>query len=265
VKKVLIPGTDIAASRLSFGTASLHHLLRPNQRQTLLGAVVDAGFTHLDTSPYYGYGLAEEAIGLLIKNGSSALTIASKIGLYPPTGSSANSTQVVVRKLVGRVLPRVALPIQDWSLKRAQTSLDKTLRRIHRDYLDILYLHEPVYGCLDEGEFVAWLERQKELGKIRCWGLAGDSNRFGQWLDQEHPLGKLLQVKRSLDDSDLAPAVAARPNQFSYGYLSSAKNDHKNADVLQTLSTALRKNPEGSIIVSTRNPLRIAQLTEVAM
>ena len=265
MKTALIPGTDISASRLSFGTASLHHLLRSNQRQSLLGSVVDAGFTHLDTSPYYGYGLAEEAIGLLIKNGSSELTIASKIGLYPPTGSSANSAQVVVRKLVGRVLPKVALPTQDWSLKRAQTSLDKTLRRIHRDYLDILYLHEPVYGCLDEGEFVAWLERQKELGKIRCWGLAGDSNRFGQWLEQQHPLAQVLQVKRPMDESALPPEVVARPNQFSYGYLSTAKNDHKNADVLQTLSTALLKNPGGSIIVSTRNPLRVAELAKVAM
>ena len=189
MKTALIPGTDISTSRLSFGTASLHHLLRSTQRQTLLGAVVDAGFTHLDTSPYYGYGLAEEAIGLLIKNGSSELTIASKIGLYPPTGSSANSTQVVVRKLVGRVLPRVALPTQDWSLKRAQTNLDTTLRRIHRDYLDILYLHEPVYGCLDEGEFVGWLERQKELARsgVGVWrgiviGLVNGLNKNTRWL-----------------------------------------------------------------------------------
>jgi len=261
---MLIPGTDITTSRLSFGTASLHHRLRSNQRQTLLAAVVDAGFTHLDTSPYYGYGLAEESIGLLVKNGSRELTIASKIGLYPPPGSSANSAQVVARKLIGRVLPRVALPTQDWSLKRAQMSLDKTLRRIHRDYLDILYLHEPQYGCLDEGEFVAWLGRQKELGKIRYWGLAGDRNGFGKWREQEHPLAQILQVKSPLDDVELPPLVFARPNQFSFGYLSSAKNEHRNADVLQTLRTALLKNPEGSIIVSTRNPLRPAQLAKVA-
>jgi aryl-alcohol dehydrogenase-like predicted oxidoreductase len=265
MKSAQIFGTDLTTSRLSFGTASLHHLFRSNQRQTLLAAAVNAGFTHFDTSPYYGYGLAEKELGQLLRNCPSEVTVASKVGLYPPIGSSANSAQVVARKAIGRVLPKASMPIQDWSLERANSSLEKTLRRIRRDYLDILYLHEPIYGCLDESDFVEWLENQKKLGKVRHWGLAGNSARFGKWLEPGHLLAQILQVRRTLDDVGVAPGLSARPNQFSYGYLSSAKSELGEADVPKILNKVLRMNPEGSIIVSTRNVSRVAQLAKAAL
>lgn len=265
MNNAVIHGTDLTVSRLSFGTASLHHLFRSKQRQTLLIAAIDAGFTHLDTSPFYGYGLAEREIGLLPKGVSNKVTVASKIGLYPPVGSSASTNQVIARKVIGRILPKASLPITDWSLKRAQVSLDLTLKRIRRDCLDILYLHEPAYGCVDEGEFVGWLENQKKMGKIRYWGLAGESSQFGELLNIGHPLAQILQVRRSLSDEGVAPEAIARPNQFSFGYLSSAKDQFPNFDVSEVLSKALDSHPEGSIIVSTRNISRVALLAKVAL
>jgi aryl-alcohol dehydrogenase-like predicted oxidoreductase len=265
VRSGLIPATALTVSRLSFGTASLHHLFRSSQRQRLLAAAVETGFTHFDTSPYYGYGLAEEEIGRLVRSCSSEFTIASKFGLYPPAGSSAGAAQVAVRKAVGKILPSVSAPIQDWSLSRAQDSLDNTLRRIGRDYLDILYLHEPCYGQFDETALVGWLEGQRKFGKIRYWGLAGDGSRFGRWLEAGQPLGQILQVRSSSSDADVPPAIKARPNQFSYGYLSSAKDEIENVDVAEILGKALLMNPEGSIIVSTRNISRMAQLARAAL
>jgi aryl-alcohol dehydrogenase-like predicted oxidoreductase len=265
VISVAIQGTDLTVSRLSFGTASLHHLFRSKQRQNLLITAVEAGFTHLDTSPFYGYGLAETEIGFLPKNYAKKVTIASKIGLYPPEGSSPNSALVVARKAIGRILPKASLPVTDWSLTRAQVSLDSTLKRIRRDCLDILYLHEPVYGCVDEDELLVWLENQKKVGKIRQWGLAGESSRFGGWLNSGDPLAQILQIRRPLGDVGVAPAAIARPNQFSFGYLSSAKVRVPNSDVTAVLSKALHLHPEGSIIVSSRNISRVKLLAKVAL
>jgi aryl-alcohol dehydrogenase-like predicted oxidoreductase len=264
VKSGLIPGTELTVSRLAFGTASLHHLLRSKQRQDLLSAAIEAGFSHLDTSPYYGNGLAEEEIGRLRGNGARNITIASKVGLYPPEGSSASTAAMFARKAAGKFWPRASAPVHDWSIRKAQTSLDQTLRRIRRDYLDILYLHEPSYGCLDEMEFVEWLQQQKSLGKIRYWGLAGDSSQFGRWVDVQHPLGEILQVRDSLPDQGVASTVKSRPGQFRYGYLSSANNSLQNADVLEILREALRINAEATIIVSTRKVSRIENMAKAA-
>ncbi len=262
MKRALIPGTELTVSRLAFGTASLHHLFRSKQRQILLCAAIDAGFSHLDTSPYYGNGIAEQEIGRLLANGARNITIASKIGIYPPEGSAANTADMFARKAAGKFWPRASAPVYDWSTRRAQASLDQTLKRIRRDYLDILYLHEPSYGCLDEAEIIEWLNMQKTRGKIRYWGLAGDCRQFGKWVDVQHPLAEILQVKDSLRISRVASPVQGRPNQFRYGYLSSAGNALQNTFVLDILREALRLNPEGTIIVSSRKVSRIENMAK---
>jgi len=86
MKYTLLPGTDITISRLSFGTASLHHLGSSRKRQALLCAAVEHGFSHIDTAPYYGFGLAEIEVGRFLEKHSNHLTVATKVGLYPPGG-----------------------------------------------------------------------------------------------------------------------------------------------------------------------------------
>ena len=264
LKSGLIPGTQLTVSRLAFGTASLHHLFRSKQRQYLLCAAIDAGFSHLDTSPYYGNGVAELEIGRLLGNGARNITIASKIGIYPPEGSAANTADMFARKAAGKFWPRASAPVRDWSTRRAQTSLDQTLKRIRRDYLDILYLHEPSYGCLDEVEVLEWLKAQRLCGKIRYWGLAGHSSQFRRWVDEQHPLTEILQVKDCLPNPGVASPLATRANQFRYGYLSSANNSLHNISVLEILREALRINAVGSIIVSTRKVSRIENMAQAA-
>src|SRR5262245_50530975 len=67
MKRVQLPGTEIVMSRLSFGTSRLHHVPSGKHRQSLLAAAFDAGFTHFDTAPLYGFGLAESDLGGFLK------------------------------------------------------------------------------------------------------------------------------------------------------------------------------------------------------
>src|SRR5947208_1551767 len=177
MQSVQIDQTELRVSRWSFGTASLHHVPRSNQRQRLLRAAVNAGFTHFDTSPFYGYGLAERELSGLIKHGRADLTLATKVGLYPPRHASYRPLGIWCRKVVGRVVRRVSAPRVDWSIAEARKSLAQSLRRLGTDYVDVLYLHEPDAMLIAADQFLRWLEDEQVKGSIRYSDLAGLATR----------------------------------------------------------------------------------------
>jgi len=259
---IVLPGTDISVTRLAFGTASLHHLWSSRARQNLLAAVVDMGIAHFDTSPYYGFGLAERAIGRFLRSGKPSVTVATKFGLYPPMWNSGSTTGVWARKFAGRVFPALSRPVVDWSVERATKSLERSLRLMCVDRVDFLLLHEPQAGLFSTEEILTWLSRTQGQGKIGTWGLAGELDNMRDLVAAGHPLAAVLQVRDSLGkrEADLL-ARYGRPLQFSYGYLGSAGNS---LPVREVLRAALKRNVAGSIIVSSRNQQRLAELVSVA-
>lgn len=265
MKRIVLPGTDLSVSRLSLGTASLHHLPTSSQRQALLAAACEHGFTHLDTAPYYGFGLTEQEVGRFLKSHGNALTVATKIGLYPPGGSASTLAAVWVRKALGKLAPVFSRPIMDWSIATAAKSLEQSLRRLHRDHVDILFLHEPTPGLLEAEEFLRWFERQREQGKLRYWGLAGPAERFAIWIREGHGLARVLQVRDRAGANGHHPVLAAgRAFQLTYGYLSTARAGKENSLVGEVLHAALSRNTTGSVLVSTRRIAHLAELVSAA-
>jgi D-threo-aldose 1-dehydrogenase len=241
-------------SRLSFGTAGLHRLFSRAGRQALLRTALDGGITHFDTAPLYGFGLAEVELGRFIKNCScrGRVTVTTKVGLYPPVRASSNILLLGVRKTLGKAKPSVSRSEVDWSLSRAQVSLDQSLVRLGVNTIDLLLLHEPVFGAFVEDEFLAWLNSEKEKGKIRNWGLAGKSGEMGDMLSPSHPLGEVLQVADSIDGREADCVINnGRDLQITFGYLASSKLASTHLSAPQVLQQALRRNRKGSVLVST--------------
>ena len=260
---ILLPYTDLKISRLSFGTASLHHLPTSKGRQELLAAAIDHGFTHFDTVPYYGFGLSEVEIGKVLQSRSSDISVASKIGLYPPGGTASNMFSVWMRKLGGKFIPSLSKPVVNWFISRATESLEKTLRVLMRDHLDILFLHEPTPGLLNADEFLAWLEKQREIGRIRYWGMAGEINQFEIWIRENHQLAQVLQVRDSLGGtSNQVLTSTGRPLQLTYGYLSAHHGVLDRKTVTTILRQAVLRNNTGSVLVSTRHISSLPELVE---
>lgn len=263
--RVSLPRTNLELSRLSFGTASLHHLATSRRRQDLLAAAFEHGFTHFDTAPSYGLGIAEQELGRFLKGRRERTTIATKVGLYAPEGSHPNPFAVWTRKTVGKVFPALSQPVVDWSIVAARKSLELSLRRLSVDRIDLLLLHEPIEAAIDSDAFLEWLYLEQRKGRVRAWGLAGDVDRMRPWLARAHPLGMVLQVRDSLDCRDADLLVShGRDLQISYGYLSSRRALPELLNVTNTLQSALRRNATGSIIVSTRRVARIVDLAAVA-
>lgn len=266
MRRLTLPGTEINVSRLSFGTARLHHLPTNRRRQDLLAAAFAHGFTHFDTAPYYGFGIAEQELGRFLKGRRGGVTITTKVGLYPPRSLYQSTVSVWTRKIVGKVLPALSRPVVDWSIAAAAKSLDRSLNRLGIDRIDLLLLHEPVSGAVRSEVILEWLKRERDNGRIRAWGLAGQAHCMDTWLSTNHPLAMVLQVRDSLDrrEADLVRS-RGRDLQITYGYLSSSATLPGAPGAAEILERALRRNAAGSILVSTRQLAHVGELAAVAM
>jgi len=250
----IIDGTDIEVSRLGFGTGSLHHVFSARRRQSLLEEAGSLGITHFDTAPYYGYGLAECDLGRHLRGRRSRVTVATKVGLYPFGPASGHITSVLLRKAAGKVIRRIAAPMVDRRVQRAEASLHASLRRLRTDHVDFLFLHEPDPIFLEADETLAWLERERRRGSIRAWGLAGLRIGILPLVRQRHPLAMVVQTQDSihLRQADFL-ADSGRQMQFTYGYLSGARAGAETSDPAMTIREALRRNATGCVLVSTRS------------
>jgi aryl-alcohol dehydrogenase-like predicted oxidoreductase len=264
MRQLVLPGTGVCVSRLSFGTASLHHLPTSRARQNLLAAAYDCGFTHFDAAPSYGFGIAEHELGRFISGRPGRITVATKIGRYAPLGARCSSSSVWARKVAGRLFPACSRAVVDWSLAAAIRSLDESLRRLKTGHIDLLLLHEPVHDALDSDVFLSWFENEHARGRIRAWGLAGPVDCMGPLLANK-ALGMVLQIHDSVEDreADLVTRQG-RELQITYGYLSSFRASCAAKQVTAPLKTALRRNVTGSVLVSTRRPDRVKQLVAIA-
>jgi D-threo-aldose 1-dehydrogenase len=254
MRKVTLQGTGLEVSRFIFGTGSLHHLGRDAAAEQLLDAAADHGFSHFDTAPYYGLGLGEARLGRLLRRRPDC-TVTTKVGLYPRLGGGTRSA-MLAGKAAGRLLPPLSRPRADWSVRRAKASLERSLRRLGRERIDLLLLHEPDAALLDSDEWRRWIEDEP---RVLRYGLAGEAERLLPFVRRDDPLARLLQTRDSLVRSE-ADAFGDRFPEITYSYVSGADN----GDVRATLAAALERQSEGAVIVSTRRAERLPLYAELA-
>lgn len=263
MQRMILPGTDLTVTRFAFGTASLHHLGGPSAQVEHLRAAAYAGFSHFDTAPLYGFGASERALGDAFGDGTGAgISIATKVGLYPPGGASQSRRMVLARKGLGRVLPSLSSARADWSVARARQSLDDSLRRLRRCRVELLLIHEPDLACLNHDAWLCWMEAEVSAGRVGAFGLAGPPRHLQKFVAVGSPLGVVLQAQDSITgrEANILTELERRP-QITYGYLSAASATDT-ADLV--LRAALARNPAGTILVSTRSRQRLTALAAIA-
>jgi D-threo-aldose 1-dehydrogenase len=262
--KVQLSGVPFALSRFIFGTARLFSSGTMKERQALLFAAVDAGFTHFDTAPYYGFGLAERDLAPILK-AHPDVTVTTKVGIYSPGGDDQGDAAVFLRKALGRLITPISRPTINFSLACAKKSLEGSLRRLNRERIDIYALHEPELYLLNTEEWLDWLEACVSQGKIRTFGLALAADRLERFLCNDSPLTRYVQVADSLNacEADVL-ARYGKPIQVTYAYISSAHKEGSNLPVSEILRQALLRNADGAIIASTTKVARLQQYAKIA-
>ena len=254
MKKIIIPNTNLECSKFIFGTGSLLNILSKKKRLNLLDSAVDKNFSHFDTSPYYGFGLAENNLGEILKK-KPDLTITTKVGLYPPGNSNQSFFQMMARKSLGKFFSFLNKPNIDFSIKNANKSLEESLKRLRRECVDILLIHEPIEQLINSDEWKTWFDKMIKEGKIRNYGLSSlSASRLEKCFLKDNKLFNILQTLDSVDLKEADLLIRNNlPLQITHGYMSSTKKRYPNKTYTDIFSQILKRNPNGAIIISTRS------------
>lgn len=178
---------------LGLGCAELYREPSASRRRRLLEAALAAGIRHFDVAPMYGLGVAEAELGRFAHRRRDQIVVATKFGICPsPSAYGLARVQRPVRELFS-VFPALrrqarasaAGPASGraWTLlyrasgydsASARKSLERSLRELRTDYIDLLLLHDPQPGDVPSDDVCAYLERAYDAGHIRAWGIAGE-------------------------------------------------------------------------------------------
>ena len=257
--------TDMNVSVLGFGGSEIgYERASLASVSKLLNRALDAGVNVIDTAECYV--TSEELVGNTISARRGDYYLFTKCGhergwSYP-----------------------------DWRPSSLWKSIERSLKRLKTDHVDLLQLHSCSEDELRKGEVIEFLKRARERGYTRFIGYSGDgqaalyavnSGHFDslqtsiniadqEALDLTLPLAKKQNMgviaKRPL--ANVAWADGSRPARNDYGYpywerLQKLKYDFLRADLRDSVATALRfvltVSGVHTAIVGTTKPERFSE------
>ena len=143
--------TGLEVSALGFGGGPVGYLETDRQEVAdILNTILDRGVNLIDTAA--AYAGSEEAIGGAIGHRRDDYVLVSKCGRsYDDIEGEA------------------------WSAQCIEQTIDRSLRRLKTDHLDVMLLHSCDLEVLQRGEAVGALVKARDAGKIRFAGYSGDN------------------------------------------------------------------------------------------
>jgi D-threo-aldose 1-dehydrogenase len=178
--------TDVAVSALSLGTAEIGNLHRPmddDAATETLAAALASGVTYFDTAPHYGLGLAEARLGALLPD-PTAVVVSTKVGRLLEPNDDADAGDDLADG--GFAVPARWRRRWDFTRDGVLRSLDGSRRRLRRDVVDIVFIHDP-----DDHMAVAFDEALPALVELREAGLVG---AIGAGMNWSSPLTRFVET-----------------------------------------------------------------------
>lgn len=247
--KLNLPKSSLEVSKLILGTSKLHNLINESRMIDLLSCAESLGITHFDTSPYYGFGVSETVLGKFLRNRKD-LTITTKVGLYPPGASHDFAWKVLMTKIGGKFISSLSKPKIDFSINLASKSLDQSLRKLNRDCIDLLLVHEPDFNLVNEDDWVEWLTRCCEQGKIRDYGIAGEQHKVKKFHSSKLMLNRIIQTRLAIENLDEDHENKVEADIF-FGVFTSEISNFFQVAPARVLNIINKKFPKIPIIIGT--------------
>lgn len=237
--------TGLQVSPLGLGTVKLGRtqalrypttfdLPDDNSARRLLDVARELGINLLDTAP--AYGLSEERLGQLLQGQRRHWLLSTKVGEEFEAGRSHF----------------------DFSPAHIRASVERSLRRLRSDYLDLVLIHSDGndvrivehYGALDT---LAELKRQ---GLLRAYGMSTKTLDGGLQLAQD---ADALMVACNPRDTSQLPVLdachAAGTGVLIKKALASGHLDIREPDPVQaSLDFLLAQPAVSSVVIGTLNP-----------
>lgn len=143
--------TGLEVSIVSFGGAPLGDMFGAADEGTAIATVhqaLDLGINFFDTSPYYGAGLSEQRLGKALAGHRDQVFVGTKAG-------------------------RLASDRFDFGPEHIRASLERSLRLLNTEYVDVFQLHDVEFVKLDSifCESYSELVKLRDEGKCRFIGM----------------------------------------------------------------------------------------------
>lgn len=146
--------TGLLVSRLCLGTMTFGNEADESTSQAIMARAFDQGVNFFDAAHNYNKGLTEEIVGRWMDTRRSEIILASKV--YFPAGGGRNDQGLSRRNIVH--------------------SVERSLKRLQTDYIDLLYLHHwDEHAHLDHT--LGAIEDLVSAGKVHAVGVSN----FAAW------------------------------------------------------------------------------------
>jgi aryl-alcohol dehydrogenase-like predicted oxidoreductase len=154
--------TGLTCSAIGFGTWALGSTwwgkITRGEGVNLIERALELGITFFDTGDVYGTGANEEIVGKALAGiPRETVQLSTKFGYAHESGRQEHSQGE--RR-------------QDWSPAHARAALEASLSRLGTDYVDLYQLHNPRMDAIERLDLFEELERLREEGKLRHYGVA---------------------------------------------------------------------------------------------
>lgn len=237
--------TDLYLSPLGLGTVKLGRntgLKYPQSFQipddttaaTLLDRARALGINLIDTAP--AYGSSEERLGKLLQGQRSDWIICTKVGEEFIDGQSHF----------------------DFSAKHTRFSIERSLRRLATDCLDIVLIHSDGsdLAVINNGETLDALERCKREGLVRAYGMSTKTVEGGIAAAK---ISDAVMATYNLDYTAEKPVLDFCGTHSKGVLIKKAFASGHTSDPNAALRFVLRQPSVTSVIVGTINPLHLQQ------
>ncbi len=161
ITKRILGKTGLRISEIGFGALEIGRNWAPDvnadpshlsekEAAYLLNSILDMGINFIDTAPAYWY--SEEYIGKGISHRRKEFYLATKVGEHcDPSGS-----------------------VYDYSFNATLNFIDRSLKLLKTDYIDLLQIHSASIEVIEKGETLSAMESAKKAGKILHIGMTGN-------------------------------------------------------------------------------------------
>lgn len=154
----------------------------------LLNGTLDAGVTLIDTAR--GYGRSEERIGRHLAHRRQEFVLSTKGG-YDIEGT------------------------RDWTPENLVATLERSLRLMRTDHVDLFHLHSCPVEVLERGDLQATLDEAVAAGMVRITAYSGDNAALAYAADS----GRFASVETSVNLTDQWSAHHVLPQHPELGVI----------------------------------------------
>jgi aryl-alcohol dehydrogenase-like predicted oxidoreductase len=179
-------GYDVSA--LGFGSAPIGYLNADQQRASaILNLLLDAGVNLFDTGA--SYPGSEQMIGKALGHRRNQIVVVSKCG-----GKLPDLTEKM------------------WTPELITKTVDRSLKNLGMDYLDVMLLHSCDLKVLKDGGVIEPLVKARDAGKIRFLGYSGDNEAaaYAAGLDEVAVIETSINIADQINIDKVLPICRAR-------------------------------------------------------